>query len=223
MAARPPYPTSYPPDSMKRSGDVAVRLVDEHEVLIHPLGIGRSLEHEQVLRSDQAMLHSGLEMEPVSRRDRLHCKRLVDGMPRQDEPRAFLHLQVFILLFVHLKGEVSTLTDHEILFDPRVLMQNDDHASPRRFYGPFTTPVDAVEKFSKKCGRSNRRVAEVLTPEQACFSTITIERLPGVDAQLGAQTTRDGGKLGVTGQPIVIEIKTSTHLEKKVSFFTNTF
>ena len=100
---------------------------------------------EQVLRSDQAMLHSGLEMEPVSRRDRLHRKRLVDGTPRQDEPRAFLHLQVFILLFVHLKSEVSTLTDHEILFDARVLMQNDDHTSPRRFYGPFTTPVDAVE------------------------------------------------------------------------------
>jgi hypothetical protein len=102
-------------------------------------------------------------------------------------------------------------------------MQNDDHTSPRRFYGPFTTPVDAVEKFSKKCGRSNGRVAEVLTPEQACFSTITIERLPGVDARLGAQPTRDGGKLGVTGQPIVIEIKTSAHLEKKVSFLTNTF
>jgi len=55
------------------------------------------------------------------------------------------------------------------------------------------------------------------------LSTITIKRLPGVDARLGAQTTRDGSKLGVTGQPIVMEIKTSTHLEKKVSFFTNTF
>jgi hypothetical protein len=122
---------------------------------------------------------------------------------------------VLILLFVHLKSEVSTLTDNEILFDPRVLMQNDDHTSPRRFYGPFTTPVDAVEKFSKKCGRSNGRVAEVLTPEQACFSTITIERLPGVDARLGAQPTRDGGKLGVTGQPIVIRSKLALISRKK--------
>jgi hypothetical protein len=48
-------------------------------------------------------------------------------------------------------------------------MQNDDHTSPRRFYGPFTTPVDAVEKFSKKCGRSNGRVAEVLTRASMLF------------------------------------------------------
>jgi hypothetical protein len=83
-------------------------------------------------------------------------------------------------------------------------MQNDDHTSPRRFYGPFTTPVDAVEKFSKKCGRSNGRVAELLTPEQACFSTITIERGPRIDARLGAQTSREGCKLGVSSQFIVI-------------------
>jgi hypothetical protein len=107
-------------------------------------------------------------------------------------------------LLVHLKSEVSTLTDYEILFDPRVLMQNNEHPSPRRLYGPFTTPVDAVEKFRKKRGRSNGLIAEVLTPEQASFSTITIERALGVDARLSAQTTREGCKLGDAGQPIVI-------------------
>ena len=85
---------------MKRSGGVAVRFVDEHEVLVHPFGINRSLEHEQVFRADQAMLHSRLEMKPVARRERLDGKRLVGGTPRQDESRAFPYLQAFILLFV---------------------------------------------------------------------------------------------------------------------------
>ena len=52
---------------IKRSGNVAVRFVDKHEILVHPLGVDRSLEHEQVLRSDQTMLHSGLKMKPVTR------------------------------------------------------------------------------------------------------------------------------------------------------------
>jgi hypothetical protein len=85
-------------------------------------------------------------------------------------------------LLVRLESEVSASTDYEILFDPRVLMQNDYHTSPRRLYGPFGALVDAVEKLRKTRGRSNGPIAEVLTPEQACFSTITIERVPGVDA-----------------------------------------
>jgi hypothetical protein len=105
---------------------------------------------------------------------------------------------------VHLKSEVSTLTDYEILFDPRVLMQNDDHTSPSCLYGPFATPVNAIEKFRKKCGHSNGSIAEVLTPEQASSSTITIKRVPRVDARLGAQTSREGCKLGVSSQFIVI-------------------
>src|SRR5271166_1943042 len=208
---------------MNRSGDSAVRFVDEHEVLVHPLGIDRSLKHEQVLRPDQTMLHAGLKMEPVTRSERLDCKRLAGSAPRQYKPRAFPHLQVFVFLLVHLKSEVSTLTDYEILFDPRVVMENDDYASPRSLDDPVAIPLDAVEKFRKKCGRSNGTIAEVLTPEQACFSTITIERVPGVDTCLGAQTTRDSCKLGVPGQPIVIQIKISTHLEKRVLFSTNTF
>jgi hypothetical protein len=96
------------------------------------------------------------------------------------------------------------LPDYEILFDPRVLVQNDDHTSPRGLYRPFGSPVDAVEKFRKMSGRSNGPIAEVLTPERACFLTISIERVPGVDARLGAQTPRESCKLGVTGQSIVI-------------------
>jgi hypothetical protein len=91
------------------------------------------------------------------------------------------------------------LTDYEILFDPWVLMQNDEHTSPRRLYGPFATPIDAVEKFRKKRGRSNGPIAEVLTPEQACFSTITIERDPGVDTRQRVQTTRERGELRFAG------------------------
>jgi len=35
---------------------------------------------------------------------------------------------VFVLLLVLLKSEVSTSTDYQILFNPRMLMQNDDPA-----------------------------------------------------------------------------------------------
>jgi hypothetical protein len=61
-------------------------------------------------------------------------------------------------------------------------MQNDDYTAPRRLYYPFGALVDAVEKLGKRRGRSDGPIAEVLTPEQACFSTITFERVPGVDA-----------------------------------------
>src|SRR6202048_1524476 len=150
---------------MNRSGDSAVRFVDEHEVLVHPLEIDRSLKHEQVLRSDQTMLHSGLKMKPVTRSERLDGKRLAGSAPRQYKPRAFPHLEVFVFLLVHLQSEVSTRTDYEILFDSRVLMQNDDHTAPSCLYGPFATPVDAIEKFRKKCGHSNWSIAELLTPK----------------------------------------------------------
>src|SRR5271166_71667 len=189
---------------MNRSGDSAVRFVDEHEVLVHPLGIDRSLKHEQVLRSDQTMLHFGLKMKPVTRSERLDCKRLAGSAPRQYKPRAFPHLQVFVFLLMHLKSEVSTLTDYEILFDARVVMENDDYASPRSLDDPVAIPLDAVEKFRKKCGHSNGSIAEVLTPDQASSSTITIKRVPRVDARLGAQTSREGCKLGVSSQFIVI-------------------
>ena len=95
------------------------------------------------------MLHSGLKMKSLTRSEPLDCKRLFGGTPRQDQARAFPHLKLFVLLLVHLKSEVSTMTDYEILFHPRVLMQNNEHPSPRRLYGPIITPVDAVEKFRK--------------------------------------------------------------------------
>lgn len=52
--------------------------------------------------------------------------------------------------------------------------------------------------------RSNGRMTRALTPEQARSSAITIERLPGVDTRLGAQPSRDGCRLGLSGQPAVI-------------------
>jgi hypothetical protein len=143
-------------------------------------------------------------MKPVARSKCLDGERLVGGTPRQDKPRAFLHQEVFVLLLVHLQSKVSTLTDYEILFDPRVLMQNDDHTSPRRLYDSVATSIDTVEKLGKKRGRSNGPSAELLTPERACLSAIAIKRLPGVDARLGAQTRRDGGELGLPGKLIVI-------------------
>src|SRR5438105_2075932 len=110
------------------------------------------------------MLHPRLKMKPFSWSERLNRKRLAVGTPRQNEPGAFLHLQTLILLFVHLKSKVSTLTDHEVLFDPRMLMQNDDHTSPRRLYGPFATLVDAIKKFIKEGRRSRGPMAELGTP-----------------------------------------------------------
>jgi hypothetical protein len=111
------------------------------------------------------MLHSRLKMKPVARSERLDGKRLTGGVPRQDKPGAFPNLLVFVLKLVRLQSEVSALTDDKILFDARMRMQNDDYAAPRRLDGPFGTPVDAVEKFRKKRGRSHRLIAEVLTPE----------------------------------------------------------
>jgi hypothetical protein len=47
-------------------------------------------------------------------------------------------------------------------------------------------------------------MAEMFTPEQARFSAKAIERVPGIDSRLGAQTIRDGSKLAVIGQLLVI-------------------
>jgi hypothetical protein len=189
---------------MKGSGDSAVRFVDEYEVLVHPLGIDRSLEHQEVLCPNQTMLHSRLKMKPVARSKCLDCERLAGRTPIQDKPRAFVHNEVFVLLLVHLKSEVATLTNYEILFDARVFMQNDDHTSPRRLDDSVATSVDTVEKLRKKRGRSNGPIAELPTPERACLSAIAIKRLPGVNARLGAQTRGDAGELGLTGKLIVI-------------------
>src|SRR5262249_25169430 len=117
----------------KRSGDAAaVRFVDKHEVLVHPFWIERSLKHEQILRPDQTMLHSGLKMKLVSRSERLDCEGAVGRTPRQDEPRAFPYLQAFILSLVLLKSEVATSADYAIPLNSGVLMQHDDHTTPRR-------------------------------------------------------------------------------------------
>ena len=117
---------------MNRSGDTAVRFVDEHQILVHPLGVDGSLEYEQILCPDQTMLHSRLKMKSAARSERLDCKRLAGSTSRQDKPGAFPHLQMFVFLLVHLKSEVAAVTDDEILFDPRMLVQNDNHTSPRR-------------------------------------------------------------------------------------------
>src|ERR1700726_1653010 len=135
---------------MKGSGDSAVRFVDEHEVLVHPLGIDRPLEHEQVLCPNHTMLHSRLKMKPVARSKCLDCERLAGRTPIQHKPPAFLYHEEFALLLVHLKSKVAPSRDYEILFAPRVLTQNDDHTSPRRLYDSAAASVDSVEKLRKK-------------------------------------------------------------------------
>jgi hypothetical protein len=85
----------------------SVRLVDEYEVLVHALGIDGALEYEQVLRPDDAMLHAGLEMELVARRERFDPERLIGRAPGQDKACAFLDLKPLILLFVRLESQVS--------------------------------------------------------------------------------------------------------------------
>ena len=72
------------------------------------------------------MLHSGLKMKPVSRSERLNRKGSVGRTPRQDEPRAFPHLQVFVLLLVLLKSEVATSFEsiRDRVFRPSVAEAN---------------------------------------------------------------------------------------------------
>jgi hypothetical protein len=69
---------------------------------------------------------------------------------------------------------------------------------------PVATPLNAVEKFGKKGGSSDRSIAEVLPPEQARLATIMIEGFLGVDARLGTQATRDGCVPGVCCQLAMI-------------------
>ena len=189
---------------MKRSGFIGVGYVNEDQILVHPLGIDRSFEHQQVFCPDQTMFHSRFKMKPVARSERLDSQRFVGGTPIQNEPCTLLHFQVFVFLLVHFKSEVTTLTNDEILFDPRVLVENDDDASPRCLDDSVATPLNAVDKSGKKRGGSDRSIAEVLPPEQAGLPTIVIEGLLGVDAQLGAQATRDGCVSGVRRQLTVI-------------------
>ena len=72
------------------------------------------------------MLHSGLKMKLVSRSERLDCEGLVGATPRQDVPRAFPHLQVFVLLLVLLKSEVATSFEsiRDRVFRPSVAEAN---------------------------------------------------------------------------------------------------
>src|ERR1700737_5165723 len=103
---------------MKGSGDAGVRFVDEHEVLVHPLGIDRPPEYEQVLCPNQTMLHSRLKMKPVARNKCLDCERLAGRTPRQDKPRAFLHHEGFALLLVLLKGREAPWWYTEMFLRP---------------------------------------------------------------------------------------------------------
>ena len=124
-------------------------------------------------------------MKPVPRSERLDGQRLMGGIPIQDEPCTFLHFQVFVLFLVHFKSEIAALTNHEILFDTRMLVESDDYASPGCLNDPVATPLNAVEEFGKKRGSSDRSIAEVLPPELASLATIMIESFLGVDARLG--------------------------------------
>ena len=137
---------------MSRSGDIGVGYVNEDQILVHPLRIGRSLEHQQVFCPDQAMFHSGRKMKPVARNERLNGQGFMGGFPIQDEPCTFLHFQVFVLFLVHFKSEVATLTNDEILFDTWVFVENNNYASPRCLDDPVATSLDAVEESGKKRG-----------------------------------------------------------------------
>ncbi len=189
---------------MSRSGNIGVGYVNKDQILVHPLRIDRSLVHQQVFCSDQAMLHSGRKMKPVARSERLNRQGFVGGIPIQDEPCAFLHFQVFVLFLMHFKSEVATLTNDEILFNTGVFVENDHYASPRCLDDPVATPLDAVEEFGKKGGGSDWSMVKVLPPEQAGLATIVVEGFLGVDARLRAQATRDGCKPGVPRQLTMI-------------------
>src|ERR1039457_796018 len=123
---------------------VDVWFVDENQVLIHSLRINGSLEDEQVLGSDEAMLHARLEMElaaPLKQFGRKHS--LVRPSP-QNKSSAFLHLKPLILLLVHLERKISAFANHEKLLHARMFVQRHDHATPVRFDDAFTAALDSL-------------------------------------------------------------------------------
>jgi hypothetical protein len=60
------------------------------------------------------MLHAGLEMELVARRERFDPERLIGRSPGQDKACAFLDLKPLILLFVRLESQVSAFASRDI-------------------------------------------------------------------------------------------------------------
>src|SRR5437660_6508430 len=97
-----------------------VRFVNEDEILIHPFRIDRTLKYQQVLRANDAMLHSGFEVKLGAGLYRFDRQRAVVRRTPQDKTCAFADFESLVLLFVHLEREISALAHDEIFFDARM-------------------------------------------------------------------------------------------------------
>src|SRR5438046_9070729 len=106
------------------------RFVNEVEILIHPFRIDRTLKHQQIFRTNDAMLHSRLEVKLGAWPKDFDRKRARVSRTPQDKTCAFAHVESLVFLLVHLEREISAFADNEIFFHAWVFVQSDRNAAP---------------------------------------------------------------------------------------------
>src|SRR5947208_16242902 len=124
-----------------------IRFVNEDEILIQPFRIDRAFKYQQVFRTNDAMLHSGLEMKLSAGLEDFDPKRLLVSRTPQDKTCAFANFEALVLLLVHLQREISAFAHDQIFLHAWMLVQRDDNATPASANHSVARMLDAIEHF----------------------------------------------------------------------------
>src|SRR5438477_5678632 len=187
-----------------------VRFVNEDEILIHPFRIDGTLQHQQVFRANDAMLHSGLEVKLGARLEHLDRQRLLVRWTPEDKTCAFTDFESLVLLLVHLEREISALPDDEIFLHAWMFVQGDDNAAPASANHAVVGVLDAIKQF-RELFRFANPVRKRFIPKATCFAAVAVKRLARVDRRKRAQLMGDASEAGIRGELRVIEIEARFH------------
>src|SRR5439155_11160165 len=170
-----------------------------------------AFKYQQVFRTNDAMLHSGLEMKLSAGLEDFDPKRLLVSRTPQDKTCAFANFEALVLLLVHLQREISAFAHDQIFLHAWMLVQRDDNAAPAGANHAIVRVLNAIEQFRELFGFANP-VRERFIPQATCFAAVAVKRLARVDRRKRAQLTRDGSKPRIRGQLRVVQFKHSRHI-----------
>src|SRR5207237_4050713 len=188
-----------------------VRFVNEDEILIHPLRIDGTLQHQQVFRANDAMLHAGLEVKLGARLEHLDRQRLLVRWTPEDKTCAFTDFESLVLLRVHLEREISALPDDEIFLHAWMLVQGDDNAAPASANHAVVGVLDAIKQF-RELFRFANPVRKRFIPKATCFAAVAVKRLARVDRRKRAQLLCDASETWIGSELLVVQFKHSRHI-----------